>query len=145
VYIGGLTEQARSPRVNLDVEHGRSGIRGTEFIARLAAGSLEVDLISGAVDLPANNPAKVKTYAAPIKIFSDGANARTAPLTQAEYNAINAQLFGSLVGERHGGREVTASFSFAWRAAGDLASRFAQGVGKARQIEPQMEKEQTHE
>jgi uncharacterized repeat protein (TIGR03803 family) len=89
----GLTLEERQ----INTAWGCLGIRGTELIGRLTGGGLEVDLISGAVDLPVHDPRKLKTYTAPITILSDGVNVKTSPLTQAQYDAIKAQLFPSLL------------------------------------------------
>ena len=92
IYVSGLLGKEKAP-ATIETPLGCLGFRGTEFIARYIAASLEVDLISGTVALPVHVPTKTKQYTAPVKIVSDSSGVKTSPLTQAQYNAIKAQLF----------------------------------------------------
>jgi uncharacterized repeat protein (TIGR03803 family) len=92
IYVSGLLGKEKAP-IDIETPFVCIGIRGTEFIARQSAASLEVDLISGTVALPVHDPTKTKQYTAPLKIVSDSSGVKTSPLTQAQYNAIKAQLF----------------------------------------------------
>jgi hypothetical protein len=92
VYIGGLigkkggTEGVESPV-------GCIGIRGTEFVARYGTtGSFEVDLIEGSAAIAKPVTSATPSITAPAKITFNGKNTTMAPLTQAEYDAIKAQL-----------------------------------------------------
>jgi len=92
MYVSGLLGKEKAP-IDIETPLGCLGFRGTELIARQSAASLEVDLISGTVALPVHDPTKTKQYTAPVKIVSDSSGVKTSPLTQAQYNAIKAQLF----------------------------------------------------
>jgi uncharacterized repeat protein (TIGR03803 family) len=92
-YLSGLIAKRKDPQVNLETEWGNIGIRGTEFIGRYGAANLEVDLISGTLAIPPNDPLKTKTFTGPITIVMSSAGVKTSPLTQAQYNVIKAQLF----------------------------------------------------
>jgi hypothetical protein len=72
------------------------GIRGTEFICKVdnTAKTMEIDLISGAVAItPAGSTTAGPTINAPAQIEVTPQGVKTLPLTQDQYNAIEAQEF----------------------------------------------------
>jgi len=87
----------------IDVEFGEIGIRGTEFVAQYnaAAGTVEVDLINGAVDIEPKQAATQSSFTGPITIVLSASGAKTSPLTQAQYNAILAQALPPLPAAGH--------------------------------------------
>jgi hypothetical protein len=88
-YVGGLLD--KRDNVRMDTAFGCLGIRGTEFIMR--AGGAEIELIQGAVATGANPAAQHTQFTSPVKIMRNTSGAQGSPLTQAQYDAIQQQLF----------------------------------------------------
>jgi hypothetical protein len=97
LYLSGLIGKKQNADVHIETPVGTIGIRGTEFIAKYDehAGRVEVNLIHGAVDVSPKRTKTAAAFNAPVTILFDEANARTAPLTQVQYDAVNARLFSS--------------------------------------------------
>ena len=94
-YVGGLIEKNHPSDVGINTNVGEIGIRGTEFIAKVnpAANSLEVDLIVGAIALtPNGSTAAGPTTSAPAQIEVTPQGTKELPLTQGQYDSIEAQL-----------------------------------------------------
>jgi hypothetical protein len=94
-YVGGLIEKIHPADVRINTSVDGIGIRGTEFIAKVnpAGNSLEVDLISGAIALtPNGSTASGPTTSAPAQIEATPQGMKVLPLTQDQYDAIEAQL-----------------------------------------------------
>jgi FecR protein len=94
-YVGGLIEKNHPADVRINTPVDGIGIRGTEFIAKVnpAGNSLEVDLISGAIALtPNGSTAAGPITSAPAQIEVTPQGTKVLPLTQDQYNTIEAQL-----------------------------------------------------
>ncbi|HET9401130.1 MAG TPA: FecR family protein [Candidatus Acidoferrales bacterium] len=93
-YVSGLIGKKADPDVNIETPVGTIGIRGTEFIFRTDAtkGMSELDLIDGSVSFGSTASSAGTTYTAPVTVVFAAGSARTAALTQAQYNAIKAQV-----------------------------------------------------
>jgi hypothetical protein len=75
---------------------GGVGIRGTEFIMKVDpnAKTMEIDLIKGAVAItPAGSTTAGPAINAPMQIEVSPQGVKTLPLTQDQYNQIEAQNF----------------------------------------------------
>ena len=95
-YLSGLMNHTQNPdNQQIDLVYGAIGIRGTNFIAQLGQSGAEVDLISGGLDVSPYGTIDTTAFAGPIKIFLNSQGTTTSPLTQEEYDAIKAALFGS--------------------------------------------------
>jgi hypothetical protein len=90
-YVSGLIAKHDDNNIRMDTAYGCLGIRGTQFIMR--ANGAEIDLIEGTVAAGANPAAPHTQFTGPVKILRNAAGAQGSPLTQAEYNAIQQQLF----------------------------------------------------
>jgi len=94
-YVSGLLEKKNPADVRIDTPVDGIGIRGTEFIAKVnpAGNSLEVNLISGAIALTPNGSTTAgPTTTAPAQIEVTPQGTKVLPLTQDQYDAIEAQL-----------------------------------------------------
>lgn len=93
-YVSGLIAKKHDPDVNIETPVGSLGIRGTEFVFRMDAtkGMSELDLIDGSVSLAAAGRGAGTLYTAPVTVVFAPGGAKTAVLTQAQYNAIKAQI-----------------------------------------------------
>jgi hypothetical protein len=94
-YVSGLLEKKNPADVRIDTPVDGIGIRGTEFIAKVnpAGNSLEVNLISGAIALtPDGSTTAGPTTTAPAQIEVTPQGTKVLPLTQDQYDAIEAQL-----------------------------------------------------
>ena len=94
-YVSGLIEKKNPADVRIDTPVDGIGIRGTEFIAKVnpAGNSLEVNLISGAIALTPNGSTTAgPTMTAPAQIEVTPQGTKVLPLTQDQYDAIEAQL-----------------------------------------------------
>jgi hypothetical protein len=90
-----LLEKKNPADVRIDTPVDGIGIRGTEFIAKVnpAGNSLEVNLISGAIALTPNGSTTAgPTTTAPAQIEVTPQGTKVLPLTQDQYDAIEAQL-----------------------------------------------------
>ncbi len=93
-YVSGLIGKEDPTDVNIETPVGSLGIRGTEFICKSdgMANDLEIDLISGAIALTPNGSATAgPTMNAPVQIEVTQQGMQVLPLTQDQYNAIEAQ------------------------------------------------------
>jgi hypothetical protein len=75
---------------------GSIGIRGTEFIWKVdnTAKTMEIDLIKGSVAItPAGSTTAGPNINAPAQIEVSPQGVKSLPLTQAQYNALEAQYF----------------------------------------------------
>jgi hypothetical protein len=77
---------------------GSIGVRGTEFIWKVdnTAKTMEIDLIKGAVAItPAGSTTAGPAIKAPMQIEVTPQGVKTLPLTQEQYNKLEAQYFPS--------------------------------------------------
>jgi hypothetical protein len=105
IYVGGLLEKSTPPNVMIDACEiyggdlsgcGSIGIRGTQFIYKVdpTARTIEIFLISGAVAItPAGSTTPGAPIKAPMQIEVSPQGIKTLPLTQQQYNTIQAQSF----------------------------------------------------
>lgn len=93
-YVGGLIEKQKPAGVDINTPVGCLCIRGTKLIAKVNAATrtVEVDLISGAIAFIPTGAAAAPTMAAPVQIEITPSGMQVLPLTQDQYNAIEAQL-----------------------------------------------------
>ena len=93
-YVGGLIDQKDPAKVNIQTPVGQIGIRGTEFIAKSdgTPNNLEIDLITGAVALSPTGKAAGAATSAPAQIEVSPEGTKVLPLTQDQYDTIEAQL-----------------------------------------------------
>ena len=93
-YVSGLIAKKDTEDVNIDTEVGSLGIRGTEFIGKPnpAGNGLEIDLITGAVAFTPTGGAAGPTTSAPAQIEVSPSGIQVLPLTEDQYNTIEAQL-----------------------------------------------------
>lgn len=93
-YVSGLIGKKADPDVKIETPVGTIGIRGTEFIFRTDAtrGMSELDLIDGSISFGGAPSSAGTTYTAPITVVFAAGSAKTVSLTQAQYNAIKAQV-----------------------------------------------------
>jgi hypothetical protein len=77
----------------IDTPAGTIGIRGTEFVvSHDPAGQDEIDLIRGQLDITPKALTQATTFKGPVKIMLNDNSATGSPLSQAEYDAIQARL-----------------------------------------------------
>ena len=93
-YVGGLIDQKDPGDVHIDTAVDGIGIRGTEFIAKSdgTPNNLEIDLITGAIALTPTAQAAGPTTTAPAQIEVTPQGTKVLPLTQDQYDTIEAQL-----------------------------------------------------
>ena len=93
-YISGLIGKDDPGGFHIAMPLGDLGPRGTEFIGKYdnAANDLEVDLINGSVVVTPTGAAAT-TVSAPVQIELNSKGVQALPLTQTQYNTIEAQNF----------------------------------------------------
>ena len=91
-YVSSLIgKHDNDPRIDTPV--GTIGIRGTEFVVSHGpAGQDEIDLIRRQVDITPKALTQATTFKGPVKIMLNDNSATGSPLSQAEYDAIQARL-----------------------------------------------------
>jgi hypothetical protein len=95
-YVSGLISKPNNADVRIHTDYGCLGIRGTELVAKLdlTAKSLTAYLIEGAVS-PGLSTEAVHTappVSGPLQIIISPSGVKTVPMSQAQYNAIKAQV-----------------------------------------------------
>ena len=94
-YVGGLLSKPKNSDAKIQTGYGTIGIRGTEFIATKdsASSASSISLIHGSLDIPVLGATAPMTVTGPVMISFDASGTRTSRLTQAQYDATQAQLF----------------------------------------------------
>jgi len=94
-YVSGLITKTPDPNVQIITEFSYTGIRGTEFLARLApcSSTQEVYLIEGRLAItPKATPGVTNLYDAPISLFITSNNVTTNVLSQAMYDSLVSEM-----------------------------------------------------
>jgi len=91
-YVSSLVgKHDYEPKIETPV--GQIGIRGTEFVvSHDPAGQDEIDLIRGLLDITPKALTQATMFQGPVKIMLNDNSATGSPLSQAEYDAIQARL-----------------------------------------------------
>ncbi|HTM04363.1 MAG TPA: hypothetical protein VL173_12710, partial [Vicinamibacterales bacterium] len=96
-YVSGLIVHKADPdnqEININ-DIGSLGIRGTTFITQIGETGVEVDLLTGSVDVSPYDTLATTAYTGPVRIVFDSRGSSSSPLTEDEYNAIRDRLFSS--------------------------------------------------
>ena len=93
-YVGGLIDKKDPANVRIDTPVACLCIRGTKLISKVDAtgGTVEVDLISGAIAFIPTGATTAPTMSAPVQIEATPQGIQVLSLTQDQYNAIEATL-----------------------------------------------------
>ncbi|HVN94542.1 MAG TPA: FecR family protein [Terracidiphilus sp.] len=93
-YVSGLIAKKNPPSENIETPVGCICIRGTKLIAKVnpTTRAVEVDLIAGSIAFLPTGVATAPTISAPVQIEVTRSGEQVLPLTQDQYNAIEAQL-----------------------------------------------------
>ena len=94
VWTSGLIGKTNPGAVNIETPVGEIGIRGTQFILQVSPDQDQIDLIQGEVAPTPTLTGVTTTVDAPeTATFNSSGITGTAPLTEAAYELLEAQLF----------------------------------------------------
>jgi hypothetical protein len=94
-YVSGLLGKQKNPDVNIDTPYGGIGIRGTEFIGKLATetGSANIKLITGKLECSPRGISTSSAQSGPVTIDLSSTEVKSSPLTLADYNAAKPPVY----------------------------------------------------